>query len=330
METLSLLFVPPAKGGGMEIKMKKKNYNIILIVIVFVYLLSANKLILIITGKQYDVTEVTELPEINNERIYYDFDNKYALDTLTEDYFIQGWAFCESGSLGEPDSLRVSYENLDKKITLYLVSDKHMYKIETDPISRLDIWQVFEESKNIHGMYHGYNAQFSTLAIKDGIYDLYILSEENEVDKSFNACAVSFEKLGTKFNRRMNTPVKNITNMKSIEMEFYLDGAGLDSDILSLYGWGLSQMLDMQIATTYIQATTSEGECNIFRVYNQYRDDIVGAYNNQSYKMVGYHCPIPLEFLGQGKSELRLVIQQGNDYYISSKEIVVDVNDYDN
>lgn len=304
--------------------MKKRSVILIAVLIIFlIYLLFANQLVLYATGKQHDVIKVNELPEINDRPIFYDFDNTYSLDNLTEEYFIQGWVFCESESMGIPYEGSVSFENLDKKVTLYLISDNNVYKIETKKISRLDIWEVFNVSKNIHGMYHGYNARFSTIGIKDGIYDLYILTEENEHDKAFNICNASFEKKGTRFYKRSNEPVTGIENIEKTDMEFYLDGVYADSGALMLVGWGLSPKLEMKNALKYIQVTNADGDTHIFRSYDQYRGDIVEAYNN-NYAMVGYSCQIPLEYLTDGTNIIRLIIFDNNKYYISEKQIELD------
>ena len=306
-------------------KNKKYILPIIAVFILLVYLLFADKLILILCGKSNDIKHIDSSSVMTTGKIYSAFDNMYSLDNFTHDYYIQGWAFVPSDSLGEYNERQVAYENLDKKITLYLKSSKDSYEIPTEPVSRLDITWTFKDTANVHGVYHGYSAAFSTVGIRDGIYDLYIRSDENEKDWGIGNSGTRFLKDGKNFYLYDGNDDSEITDNPIVrDMEFHIDGVFSEtSGQLGYEGWGLCPELDPAESQAYIKVTDILGEYHYFTAAGQFRQDLADAFQVDSYAMAGIKGAINIKSFAEGELSLQLIIENNGNYYESSSSIPV-------
>lgn len=306
--------------------MSKRNYGSLLgVTLICIYLFFANNIILKIFNKAEDVQVVAGDELKNTRNVFNDFDKMYSLDNFTHDYYIQGWAFVPCESMGEYDSMHVSYENVDKYIDLYLKSEKNAYLIKTNPVSRLDLCTVFKDSVAIHGMYHGFTTIFSTINIKDGVYELIIDTHENETDFGLEGSAVRYVKGGTEFFRYEDTPIGLQGTFETLsDIQFHLDGIYINNNRLCYEGWGVSNSLDIESVTPYLEITSANGETMFFPVSVQYREDIATGLGNENFLNSGIKGYINTSNLEPGDYVIHLLYKDHGMIYRSKQSL--DIN----
>lgn len=149
-----------------------------------VYLFLANDIILLfdhddkIAQRSFDELQ-------SNTEAYVSLDNCENLGGLLEKVYFQGWAFCET-----------SYDNTDKKISLVFkkADSSKCYVIETQPQLRPDVYGVYRDSKEIWNGMTGVECQFSTVKMKEGLYDMYVYVWENEHSYGLYDSQIQFRK----------------------------------------------------------------------------------------------------------------------------------------
>jgi hypothetical protein len=140
------------------------------LLIFIIYLFKANDIILAFDNDD-KVTKMSFAEILSNTEAYVNVDNCENIGGILEKVYFQGWAFCET-----------LYDNSDKKISLIFkeTDGDKCYVIQTMPQSRPDVYGVYRESKDIWNDMTGIECQFSTVKIKEGIYDFYVYVQENE------------------------------------------------------------------------------------------------------------------------------------------------------
>ena len=96
----------------------------------------------------------------------------YETGKFFDTFILYGGAFCEreEGTSG----------NKARTIHVILSSDSNTYVSEAINVIRVDVFTKFKDSKKMYNGEVGFQAEFSTIAMKDGIYDLYIYVKEND------------------------------------------------------------------------------------------------------------------------------------------------------
>ena len=151
-----------------------------------VYLLLANTIVLAVTGRLHDVEEVD--PEIigtYGTKIHFNMGEGYATGSLIQGYVMTGWAFTDDQQLPEnPEKITsqsvLDSKNRNKRIELYLVSEKHALRIVPNIQRRHGLYDTFFGKERINGSRHGFYMEFSTIKIPNGTYSLYVYDYENE------------------------------------------------------------------------------------------------------------------------------------------------------
>lgn len=137
-----------------------------------IYLLCANSIILSFFSDERLVR--VNFSEIqSNSEVYYNMDSLEELGGLLERYYAQGWAYCETET-----------DNTGKTISIILknTSNDLCYKIDSVAGERADVYGVFRDEKKIYNEMNGLECQFSSINIKNGIYELYLYVKENDVN----------------------------------------------------------------------------------------------------------------------------------------------------
>ena len=150
------------------------------------YLLLANTIVLAVTGRLHDVEEVDqEVIGTYGTKIHFNMGEGYATGSLIQGYVMTGWAFTDDQRLPEnPEKITsqsvLDSQNRNKRIELYLVSDKHAFKIVPNILRRHGLYDTFFGKERINGSRHGFFIEFSTIKIPNGTYALYVYDFENE------------------------------------------------------------------------------------------------------------------------------------------------------
>ena len=158
-------------------------YGMVVLMLV-VYLFKANDLILYFD--QDDKVYVRNFSEFqSNSEAYVNLDSCEYLGGILEKAYFQGWAFCET-----------EYDNKDKKIILVFksVDSDKCYTVETRAQDRPDVYGAFHETRKIYGSLNGVECMFSTIKIKEGVYDYYVAVVENEYNYGIYNTNLQYEK----------------------------------------------------------------------------------------------------------------------------------------
>lgn len=102
------------------------------------------------------------------------FDVHYSIDSITfndnlfRDVEITGWSFIENDAINE-----------DKEVLLLFVSDKDTYQVRLDVFDRGDLPSALP-NLTVPRHNSGFLGSFSPIALKNGVYRLYIYNKESQ------------------------------------------------------------------------------------------------------------------------------------------------------
>lgn len=161
------------------------------LLVFIIYLFKANDIILLFDHDD-KVIKLSFDEIISNTEAYVNVDNCENMGGILEKVYFQGWAFCET-----------THDNSDKNILLVFkeADSDECYVIETMPQSRPDVYGVYRDSKAIWNDMTGIECQFSTIKIREGIYDFYVYVRENEYDYGLYDMQIQYIKSATGLTR---------------------------------------------------------------------------------------------------------------------------------
>lgn len=302
----------------MNKKRRIIRWTVIWIGFVFI-MMSLTPIILRITHTQNDVDYVPDADVLSrNAYLYYGIDKSEAIDGLLEKYYLQGWTFAEDNNAVVNDA-QAMYANKDKIIRVYfrnLTTDK-IYRVKTDRISRLDIFQTFSPSVKVNGMYHGFVASFSTVGLPQGEYRLVLESIENASVSGKMDTLMYFEKRGHVFRPVTWSGVKLPEEIPATDRVIYgIDGYALSDTILTISGWGFlaeNEVNDSANTKIYARIANDIDYSDYEVLYGISRPDIASVYGETHLKC-GFKVEIPREHLGEGGLVLSLIIEQNGTF----------------
>lgn len=125
-----------------------------------------------------------------NSEVYCSLDSCEYIGGVLENVYFQGWAYCET-----------EYDNEDKQINLIFKSiDSDLcYRVQNNAQSRDDVYGAFRDEKKIYNGMNGVECQFSTVDIKEGIYEYYVEVIENEYNYGIKNTGLKLCKTGNEF-----------------------------------------------------------------------------------------------------------------------------------
>ena len=165
---------------------KSKKLLLILLFLTWVlYLVKANQLVLSLNPQITAVEEIkSDLSEYRNLEVYLDYSINF-YDDLFKQISVKGWAFCPTVN-----------ENSEKKIALILRSLNKTYYIPAEIYNRIDVKSTFGDLTQYDN--HGFDIRFSSVDIKNDIYDFYLYDHENSTDYGIKYL-VTYKKEGDDF-----------------------------------------------------------------------------------------------------------------------------------
>lgn len=100
--------------------------------------------------------------------VHYSIDSVTVNDNLFKDVEITGWSFIENDG-----------ENEDKEVLLNFVSEENTYQVGLNVFDRGDLPAALPDLK-VPKHNTGFMGSFSPIALKNGLYHLYIYNKENQ------------------------------------------------------------------------------------------------------------------------------------------------------
>ena len=293
-------------------------------VCIFIALLCfATPIILFVTGHNNDISNAVEKQKKNGPVIY-GIDDSVEMGNVLEEYRISGWAFTPQTSNLSPTSDDARYLNSDKSISLFLTcvdsNSEKMYPVLTSTTLREDIFSQFHKKTSISGIYHGFSAEFSTLHLPDGIYQLCINTKENNDLAAFSPTDVFFEKRGRSFTQI--SYLDEISLPSNIEItsnvNFGIDAVSFDK--MQIDGWTLMANVDMSSTSSYLLFTLPSGEQHVYRINRiNFRNDLSSALKNDTFQFAGFKTKLPENIKDKEYFDLQTMIEFNGNFYLSEK-----------
>ncbi|MDF3003982.1 MAG: hypothetical protein K0S22_454 [Oscillospiraceae bacterium] len=242
---------------------------------------------------------------------------------LKEEIDMYGWAFCETTA-----------DNSDKAIQLILRSQDRCYLVHTQLEDRSDVAKEYKKSYDIRGNLHGYAADFSSVGVRSGVYDLYLYCRENEENYGLVHTGKQFVKKGTQLTMRDWIAVPLAAAPGTVTGQGtpnYLDMAAIENNTLVLKGWILAEGQDCSAQTVYIHLQ-GDGIDTYYSTQSVPRPDVAKGHGNPLYNMSGFNTAIAVDELPQGDLNVTLYTQingqlwQGASYTLARDGNTVVIN----
>lgn len=249
---------------------------------------------------------------------------------LLETFGISGWAFVDTEE-----------DNSDRYASVILKGDDVCYESKfTNYIKRTDA-RSYASNGKLKSYMVGIANDFSTVNIKDGVYDLYISCRENEMNygitdtgHSMKYFGIQVEKSG-KLLKQYMWRAKQITSVIKISEKDYTLG-GIDSfwtDLLetedgrlNVRGWVSVKNLNCDTQEVYIEVKGQDGSVTQYTTKKVLREDVANKYETENYKKSGYKTSIPIENISNGQYFVKVLLKNENKVW-SSKPYMLKKSD---
>lgn len=292
----------------MFININKNRVIYITIIILFlVYLFNANN---IISSFFRDTVTKTDLTSYQTKDfVNYSVDEFAEYGGLLEKISFKGWAFCETSAM-----------NNQKKISLVFVSDNNVYEFTDKVSNRYELYKAFNGSKKIQGTKHGFVWEFSTIPMRNGIYELYIYCRENDqnygfvkTDKLYKKDVNGFKEytwISSKIKKSLTTDA-TIQNVNSSIDKFEV----MEDDSINIIGWAFLNEKDCLNQKVYLEITDSGGITVTYNTKLMERRDVGDVFKSSKYNQSGFSALIPSGDLEKGEATIRIYIENNGTIY---------------
>ena len=270
---------------------------LLIAVVLLLWLAVSNDVIVKIAGQDIEETVMSDYQSTPG-LIRYAVDEFNEQGNILEQVTFNGWAYHVS-----------EHPNFDRKVYLIFKSIDAAYVVETDLKERTDLKELAEQdfgeerSKTL-----GYGTVFSTVRMKDGVYELYFYCWENEQDYGLINTGKYYRKNGSVFEE---------TEWESLELQDvpeaplsgygHLDSVSQESGYLSMSGWAYLEEVDAQGQEAYILLEQDGGIAQCFTTQRYQRMDI-GESCGERYEQSGVKARIPLDEL-DGEYMVSILLQ---------------------
>lgn len=279
-----------------------KKLYFLAMVIFGIYLFQATNIVLLFSDKVVPVkVELDKLQVTENAMRAIDFTMAY--NNLTQDFACNGWAFCDSNKAGQ------------KRIDLILRGEENSYMIPTTLISR-PIQEYFP-SYNIVSSNNGFGAVFSTLKLKNGIYEIMIYVYEAD---GYAGLARGGMKL-VKDNQgiRTHVPGKVANKSKVGIVDDIVSSVAMDYDEKTqstlFRGWIYQKDKPSQFQNVYLEFV-DEGKNKItYETIAYARPDTAEYLQNEMYFYCGFEVIVPKDDLSGGNWSFKPIIERDGKLY---------------
>ena len=221
---------------------------------------------------------------------------------LSEKAYLSGWAYCVT-----------KHPNDERETWLIFVSDEQTYAVQSEVTERFDLVDLAEQTfGEEHSIFLGMRAEFSTAAMKDGIYTLYVYCRENEFDQGLVKTAEKYVKQGKLFEKYQFQSQQ--TEYLTAQEDLYrcsADNATIEGLQIQIDGWAFLEGTDCAEQEVFVQLTGESGT-KTFTTESRERADVAEAYESDSYLESGYVARIPAAELEAGSYTLELYVKNGD------------------
>jgi len=248
---------------------------------------------------------------INYDKVYFGLENFSTYEGLLHEVYVEGWTFIETQE-----------DNSDKFVKMIFASDNYTYEIEMNLQNRNDLEGAFSD-KHVPKYRTGISATFSPLAMKNGMYDLYLYVYENEdnfgvvnTGREFRKDYQSFKELrGGELLE--NDVFSNAVESKSIK--FHIEDCRIVNEEVIIRGWAYLENSESAKNPVYLEVRKPNRSVSIFSTQKIFRQDVGEYYNDDRYNMSGFQARIPKDTIGTGDTIFTVIVGTENraiEHYI--------------
>ena len=282
----------------------RKIWIYFLIVILFIaWLQLSNDIMARLSGKYLKPLSSEDFADLPVKEGYSAFDKIVANEnSIFEELSILGWAFVPTLE-----------DNSQREVQLIFMSEENGYSIELSSVSRAEVVHVFSDMFGENRTdFIGYEVEFSTANMKDGIYSAYFYCKENDTDFGLVDGDKKFIKEGKSFSEYIfqSEEAENLVAQKDLVYSVVDKVSGSDST-LEIVGWGFIENMDCSQQTVYVKLDNGT-ESRTYTTEQKTRSDVAKSYKNEQYAASGYRAEIPLKQLGAGSYQLELFVKNGD------------------
>ncbi|MEA5010980.1 MAG: hypothetical protein VB100_04575 [Angelakisella sp.] len=290
-------------------KIAKKKLLYVCLIICFIIMLFASNYFVMHMTSDYHLKEDSLTNYSYKNEVYFALDKKSKSNIWGKSQ-IGGWAFCTSNS-----------QNENRLLTFLFKSPNQTYSLQTTYL--IDRQAVLDDYKKIGIVMTnpiiGYDRDFSTINMKQGIYQLYVYCYENEQDYGLTKTNYFFEKKGTSFapyewkSKIVEAKTVVTPNENAVAI---LDVAKIKGECLELTGWAIIQGEDSSNQVVYAKVT-GNGLGKTFNTLDYRRISIADAYSDERYADCGYTALIPLDNIDNGLLTVEIIVENNGQIGVS-------------
>lgn len=223
---------------------------------------------------------------------------------------VRGWTFVETEE-----------DNSDREISLILENSERCYDIPLafEKLSRDFVLAAYPELKFFSADV-GFYGEFPAYTIQDGAYDFRVYCRENKSSYGLADTNKQLVKNGTEIYLRAWQSLRTEVNdpLKDSSAKCALDYIIPEDGIALIGGWAYQPGLDCAEQSVYLSINGAA-----YTTQSNARTDVAEVFKNESYTLSGYRALIPMEDIPEGKSEIRLLVENGGKLYSSASITVV-------
>ena len=228
---------------------------------------------------------------------------------IFDTYQINGIAFCE---------LQAGTFNNNRELFLVLKSDKRTYEIAASSVTRVDAYYDLEGSCEMANGNIGFQTEFSTINVADGIYDAYVYVKEND-----DVCGI--ENTGSKyikdkygFRSYEYGDVDKLQEAVSDGVEYQIEGIASADNKITIEGKAYLESIKWQDADIYCTLSTDGVTLITAELEKKYSIDNFKMYG-KNYLMSGFEGTVNLESVDSYMYDIDIWVSYDGNVYSAIK-----------
>lgn len=284
--------------------MKKKVWLILygLVMLVFVgWMIGATPLLIRLNGAvaPQAIDFETVKGYMAGDPLYWSLDAVQVMNDAMEDFSFAGWAFVETDE-----------DNPDRYTSLILKGESVSYEMPIlDVIPRPDLITTFP-SRRIRSENTGFGAMYTTLRMRDGVYEIYLYCRENDVNYGMVHTGFVLEKRGRRLSYAgwRSRPTKLSAAPGGADTAYAVDNISMRNQWLSITGWAFVPGATGS-QTVYVSLTNEDGKALQYTTKNVARADVAMVFDNPDCATCGFDTHIPMEEIEDGVWTVRVLVK---------------------
>lgn len=238
--------------------------------------------VLLVSGRNLPNTsiDITDSPY----PVHYSIDSITVTDNLLKDVEITGWSFIEN-----------SADNTNKEVFLIFVSNKDTYQVRLTVYDRGDLPSALPNLL-VPKRNTGFMGSFSSLAIRKGLYHLYILNKETRELYGIADTGRNFLIKDGNFEEKMESEQVKVTKpdqQAGMVIHSSIDSCNVVDNKLKVNGWAFVDGIE-KLVPTFIKIVKSDGTEQFFSTTKVNRPDVAKYFGKDSLAASGFNATIPI------------------------------------